>query len=56
MIRIDHWVTFSLEFLQHLCADWEAIRTTFSPENDPGVLVQVDRRYGRQASGRTKRC
>jgi type 2 lantibiotic biosynthesis protein LanM len=42
MICIDQWVTFSLEFLQHLCADWEAIRTTFSPEHDPGVLVRVD--------------
>jgi type 2 lantibiotic biosynthesis protein LanM len=45
-ICIDHWVAFSLEFLRHLCADWEAIRTTFSPENDPGVLVQVDGSVG----------
>ena len=43
MIRMDQWVRFSLEFLQHLCADWEAIRTTFTPKNDPGVLVQVHR-------------
>jgi type 2 lantibiotic biosynthesis protein LanM len=42
VVCIEHWVTFSLELLQHLCADWEAIRTTFSPENDPGVLVRVD--------------
>jgi hypothetical protein len=34
MIRIDHWIRFSLEFLQHLCADWATIRTTFSSEND----------------------
>lgn len=40
---IDHWAAFSLEFLQHLCADWQAIRTMFSPENDPGMLVQVER-------------
>jgi type 2 lantibiotic biosynthesis protein LanM len=45
-IRIHNWVTFSLEFLQHLCADWEAIRKTFSPENDPGVLVQVNGSLG----------
>jgi type 2 lantibiotic biosynthesis protein LanM len=42
VVCIDQWVTFSLEFLQHLCADWDAIRTKLSPENDPGVLVRVD--------------
>jgi type 2 lantibiotic biosynthesis protein LanM len=41
-IRIHNWVTFNLEFLKHLCVDWEAIRTTFSPNKDPGVLVQVN--------------
>jgi type 2 lantibiotic biosynthesis protein LanM len=41
-VAIDHWVEFSLEFLQHLCADWEAIRNTFSPGTDPGQLVQVE--------------
>jgi type 2 lantibiotic biosynthesis protein LanM len=40
-ICIDNWVSFSLEFLNHLCVDWEAILTTFSPEHDPGVLVQI---------------
>jgi type 2 lantibiotic biosynthesis protein LanM len=39
--RINQWVTFSLEFLQHLSTDWEAIRATFSPESDPGLLVQI---------------
>ncbi len=42
IICIENWVTFSLEFLHNLCADWVAIRTTFSPENDPGVLVKLD--------------
>jgi type 2 lantibiotic biosynthesis protein LanM len=42
MVCIDNWVNHSLEFLQRLCTDWEAIRTTFSPESDPGVLVQVE--------------
>lgn len=46
MIRINHWASFSLEFLQNLCADWEAIRTTFSSGNDPGVLVQVEGSLG----------
>lgn len=39
---IDRWATGSLEFLQHLCSDWQAIQTTFSPEKDPGVLVHVN--------------
>jgi type 2 lantibiotic biosynthesis protein LanM len=39
---MDQWVTFNLEFLQHLCADWEAIRAAFSPGENPGVLVAVD--------------
>src|SRR5262249_40900981 len=42
VLCIHQWVTFSLEFLQRLCADWEAIRATFSPKNDPGLLIQVD--------------
>ena len=41
MQRIDHWVNFSLEFLERLCDDWSMIRATFSPENDPGLLTQV---------------
>lgn len=41
-ICIDQWVTYMIEFLQHLCADWEAIRSTFSPERDPGLLVQIE--------------
>jgi class II lanthipeptide synthase len=42
IICIDNWVHFSLEFLHHLCADWEAMRATFSPEEDPGFLVALD--------------
>ena len=40
-IQISQWVTFSLEFLHHLCTDWDAIRTMFSSENDLGLLVAV---------------
>jgi len=43
---LDSWLHYSLEFLDHLCADWEAIRTTFSPKKDPGVLVTLDRGAG----------
>ncbi|MBD1823042.1 type 2 lantipeptide synthetase LanM [Cyanobacteria bacterium FACHB-DQ100] len=50
-ICIDNWAIFSLEFLHHVCADWEAIRTTFSLENDPGVLVQVHSGLGDRHRG-----
>ena len=39
---LDDWVNFCLEFLSHLCTDWDSIKTTFSPDGDPGVLVHVD--------------
>jgi type 2 lantibiotic biosynthesis protein LanM len=40
-ICINHWLTFSLEFLGHLCADWQEIRAKFSPEQEPGLLVEL---------------
>jgi type 2 lantibiotic biosynthesis protein LanM len=40
-ICINHWLAFSLEFLQHLCADWHDIRAKFSPENEPGLLMEL---------------
>ncbi|EDX76063.1 Lanthionine synthetase C-like protein [Coleofasciculus chthonoplastes PCC 7420] len=42
VISINQWVSYSLEFLQHLCTDWSDIRTTFSPEAETGVMVQID--------------
>ena len=41
-ISIDQWVTFSLDFLHHLCVDWQVIQTTFSPNKDLGMLVGLD--------------
>ena len=41
MVCIDQWVRFNLEFLQHLCTDWNKIKTTFSPKQDPGHLVNL---------------
>lgn len=40
-ICIEQWVAVSLEFLQHLCSDWETIKSTFTPDNDPGVLTEI---------------
>ena len=50
-IYLNNWVHCSLEFLHHLCADWEAIRGSFSLENDPGVLVAVDGDMGDKHRG-----
>ena len=38
---IDHWVRFSIEFLSHLCADWQSIRASLSKDADPGALVGI---------------
>jgi type 2 lantibiotic biosynthesis protein LanM len=43
---LDRWVSFSLEFLGNLRADWRAIRQTFCPHGDPGVLVSLDGHKG----------
>lgn len=51
VIRIDNWVKFSLEFLQHLCADWQSIQTTFSHSNNTDYLVQVDGSVGDKHRG-----
>lgn len=42
MTIIDHWVAFGSEFLGHLCADWQQICATFSPQSDPGVLIAAE--------------
>lgn len=38
---VDLWVEFSLEFLSHLCADWESIQDLFTPGQHPGQLVKA---------------
>ena len=42
VVRINHWINFSLVFLRHLADDWELIRSTFAPGDDPGVLVEIN--------------
>jgi type 2 lantibiotic biosynthesis protein LanM len=39
---MQHWLAAIRKFLQHLCTDWEAIRSSFTPETDPGALTAVD--------------
>ncbi len=50
-ICLDHWADVSLEFLKHLCADWEMIRAIFSPACDPGRLVEVNSGVGDKHRG-----
>lgn len=38
---VRQWVAFSLEFLEHLCADWQELCALFNPAVAPGVLVRV---------------
>jgi len=40
-ICVTQWAEVSLEFLERLCADWGAVRSFFSPEGDPGLLVEL---------------
>ncbi|MGE8020635.1 type 2 lanthipeptide synthetase LanM family protein [Peribacillus frigoritolerans] len=49
---IDLWVKFSLDFLTHLCNDWEAICKTFSANHNPGMLVQLQGLGDRHQGGR----
>jgi type 2 lantibiotic biosynthesis protein LanM len=50
-ICIDQWVTFSLEFLQHLCNDWDEILAMFNQDSNPGVLVEVNSSVGDKHRG-----
>jgi type 2 lantibiotic biosynthesis protein LanM len=40
--RLQSWVTVNLEFLQHLCADWQDLRSVFCRGDHPGVLVHLE--------------
>jgi type 2 lantibiotic biosynthesis protein LanM len=39
---INQWVNFSLEFLQHLCTDWDVIYKTYNLDNNPDLLVRIN--------------
>jgi type 2 lantibiotic biosynthesis protein LanM len=41
VLTIEYWVQYAQEFVAHLCADWQEIRSTCTPEHDPGLLVEV---------------
>ena len=46
IVHINNWVDFRLEALQHLCADWNDIRATFSSVTDPGLLTKINSNVG----------
>ncbi len=53
-IHLDQWVAVSLEFLERLFADWDVIRSNFSPDQDPGALVRLQADVGdRHRRGRS---
>lgn len=39
--RLDQWITRSLEFLERLCADREALADVFGVGRDPGPLAEL---------------
>ncbi|MEC4812015.1 MAG: type 2 lanthipeptide synthetase LanM family protein [Scytonema sp. PMC 1069.18] len=54
IIRIKQSVQFVLEFLNHLCEDWEVIKAQFNRGEDPGILVNIDEGKGdRHRNGRS---
>jgi type 2 lantibiotic biosynthesis protein LanM len=40
-IHIDCWLNYSLEFLQHLCRDWDLIQAEFGVRLDLGVMAEI---------------
>jgi type 2 lantibiotic biosynthesis protein LanM len=51
---IDQWLAASMEFLGRLCADWQELRAVFSPEADPGPLLEIQSSAGdRHRGGRS---
>ncbi|TPQ19546.1 type 2 lantipeptide synthetase LanM [Streptomyces sporangiiformans] len=48
VISTKQWADYLYEFLTHLCADWQSIRTTLAPGDDPGPLVDVEAGKGDQ--------
>lgn len=38
---INHWVTFNVEFIEHLTKDWQEIKELFSPDDDPGSITEI---------------
>jgi type 2 lantibiotic biosynthesis protein LanM len=48
VICLDHWVTFSIEFLRHLSEDWLQLANEFRGGQDLGRVVALDDSKGDQ--------
>jgi type 2 lantibiotic biosynthesis protein LanM len=42
VVCLDHWITFSLEFLRHLAEDWQDLSEFFCAGDDLGRLISLD--------------
>jgi type 2 lantibiotic biosynthesis protein LanM len=42
VIRLERWLTTTLELLERIGTDWLTLRAAFSPHHDPGPLVEVE--------------
>lgn len=38
---VNHWMNFSVEFVEHLIKDWQEIKQLFSPNDDPGTITEI---------------
>jgi type 2 lantibiotic biosynthesis protein LanM len=38
---VNHWMNFSVEFVEHLIKDWQEIKELFSPHDDPGTITEI---------------
>lgn len=51
---LKQWVKFSLEFLRHLCKDYEQLQSKLTPEKSIGTLVELQSEAGdRHRDGRS---
>ena len=48
---IDQWIEYGLEFLTHLCADYDAIAAAFAAGRDLGELSQIQNEAGDRHRG-----
>ena len=54
VINLENWINFRLDFLHHLCNDWEAIKSLFLQNDDPGKLVKIrNNNSDRHCAGRS---
>jgi len=38
---VNHWMNFSVEFVEHLIKDWPEIKDLFTPGDDPGTITEI---------------